>query len=292
GYKDAFRSVQRQFIEHFKAKGWDKTEMQCIFVGKKTHRTAYGVNMWWTTDEPYFWDDWVALQFFGRLWVAGRNPGERAQWVFRGDISRPQWQGRVMDGAMDTAYFGTGAFTSPAMIRRCRTLARQGPMELRVYGSANQDNASNFGSLIWVLGSYLKGGSACLPWQAHGSDKCLDDGDSAVGGNGLLAPGDRFGEVVVADMRMKALRDGEQLAQYCRLVGRRYGLNRRQLRAMVAAAMPIRAGTAGGASADNADALRFARVKAWQVAALRRGLAELIVRKKAARAKRPAPVGR
>jgi hypothetical protein len=71
-YKDAFLAVQRQFIEHFKEKGWNKTEMQCFYGGKKTHRTQYGVNMWWTTDEPYHWDDWMALEFFCRLWSQRR----------------------------------------------------------------------------------------------------------------------------------------------------------------------------------------------------------------------------
>ena len=37
--------------------------------------------------------------------------------------SRPEWQDGIPDGAVDTVYFGTGAFSSPAMIRRCRALA-------------------------------------------------------------------------------------------------------------------------------------------------------------------------
>ncbi|MCJ8331104.1 MAG: hypothetical protein HRT89_07935, partial [Lentisphaeria bacterium] len=68
-YKDAFLSVQKQFVEHFKTKGWNKTEMQCFYGGKKTHRIEWGANMWWTTDEPYHWDDWLGLQFFCNLWT-------------------------------------------------------------------------------------------------------------------------------------------------------------------------------------------------------------------------------
>jgi hypothetical protein len=276
-YRAAFRAVQRQFIEHFREKGWTATEMQCLFVGKNTHRTQYGVNMWWTTDEPYHWDDWLALQHFCRLWTDGRQPGEEKQWVVRADISRPEWQGRLLDAAVGTVYFGTGAFSSPAMVRRCQTLAREAPLVLRVYGSANADNASNLGSVAWVLHAFLHGASAALPWQAMGNDKALDIGDQAVGGNALLAPGGRFGVPCVADLRLKAFREGQQLAEYLNLVAQRYRLSREQLRAMVLRALPIAAGTAAGAGADNAEALVFSKLNPWQLTELRRALAELII---------------
>ncbi len=278
-YKAAFTAVQRQFVEHFKAKGYDRTEMQCLFVGKNTHRTNYGVNMWWTTDEPYHWDDWLALRFFGRLWAAGRRPGEQKQWVFRGDVSRPQWQGAMLNGAVDVVHFGTGASTAPAMIRRCRALAAETPLAWRTYGSANADNASNLGSVVWILTAWLNGSKAALPWQAMGNDKALDTNDSAVGGNALVAPGKRFGLACVADIRLKAFRDAEQIVEYLNLVERRYKLTREQTRAMVAAALNLKSTIAAGAAADNADALRFGQLKAWQLAELRRALAALIVKK-------------
>ena len=279
GYRDAFRAVQRQFIEHFRQKGWTQTEVQCLFVGKATHRTQYGVNMWWTTDEPYHWDDWLALQCFCRLWAEGRRPGEEKQWAVRADISRPEWQGRLLHGVVDTVYFGTGAFSSPAMVRRCQTLAREAPLDLRVYGSANPDNASNLGTAAWILHAFLHDATAALPWQAMGNDKALDVGDQAVGGNALLAPGDRFGVPCVADLRLKAFREGQQLAEYLTLAGERHRLNREQLRAMVSRAVQITAGTAAGAGADNADALVFGKLNAWQLTELRRALAELIIKR-------------
>jgi hypothetical protein len=275
-YKDAFASVQRQFVEHFHQKGWNATEAQCLFVGKNTHRTQYGINMWWTTDEPYHWDDWLALQYFGRLWTSGRRPDEAKQWAVRADISRPEWQGRVLDGVVDTVYFGTGAFRPEAMLRRCRTLAREAPLVLRVYGSANRDNDSNLGSVAWILHAFLHGASAALPWQTLGNDNALDINDQAVGGNALLVPGDRFGVPVVADLRLKALRDAEQLVEYLKILAARRGLNAEQLRAMVRGTVNLEASSKPGAGADNADALRFSNLTALQLAALRRSLAVLI----------------
>ena len=279
-YKAAFLAVQRQFIEHFKAKGWSRTEMQCFYGGKNTHRIQYGSNMWWTTDEPYHWADWLALQFFCKLWTQGRGAADPRRWAARADISRPQWQGQTLDGIVDTVYFGTGSFSSPAMYRRCRTLARQAPLDLRSYGSANRDNESNTGSVVWCLNAWLHGARAVLPWQTLGSDKALDVNDAgAGGGNALIVPGDRFGVPVVADLRLKALRDGQQLVEYLVELGKRRKLSRAQLRRMVSGTIRLETGARAGTGLDNADALQFGALEAWQIAGLRRALADLIVSK-------------
>jgi len=277
-YKDAFLAVQRQFIEHFRERGWDRTEMQCFYGGKNTHRIDYGSNMWWTTDEPYHWDDWLALQFFDRMWAAGRGDADPRQWAARADISRPQWQGRTLDGAVNCVYFGAGAFSTPDIIRRCQTLAREQGFRLRMYGSCNPDTESNTRTVLWALNAWLNGANGILPWQTLGGDEALDTNDAgAGGGNALLVPGERFGVPVVADMRLKALRDGQQLVEYLRILGERRGLQREQLQAMVRRALALEGGTRAGTGADSADALVFSTLETWQLAELRRGLAELIV---------------
>ncbi|MHB0998270.1 MAG: fibronectin type III domain-containing protein, partial [Armatimonadota bacterium] len=214
-YKNAFHSVQKQFIEHFKDKGYNRTEMQCFYGGKATHRIDYGSNMWWTTDEPYFLDDWLAVQFFSRLWASGLGIPDKKIWAMRADISRPQWQGRMLDGIIDTVYFGTGAFSSPSMYRRCRILAQDSGLKRMTYGSANGDTESNTQSIAWMLNAWVNGADGVLPWQTLGGDAALDinDGDGG-GGNALLVPGGRFGLKAVADMRLKSMRDGQQIIEY------------------------------------------------------------------------------
>jgi hypothetical protein len=73
-YKAAFASVQKQFLDHFQQNNWTRTEMQLYFGGKQSHRINFGSNMWWTTDEPSFLHDWLALQFFHKLWTQGLTP--------------------------------------------------------------------------------------------------------------------------------------------------------------------------------------------------------------------------
>ncbi len=276
-YKDAFLAVQRQFIEHFKAKGYTRTEMQCFYGGKNTHRIQYGSNMWWTTDEPYHWDDWLALQFFCRLWTQGRGAADPRLWVARADISRPQWQGRVLDGIVGPVYFGAGAFTPPPMVRRCRTLADETGLERRMYGSANKDDESNTRSVVWCLNAWLNGANAVLPWQTLGSERSLDVNDrGAGGGNALIVPAKRLGHTAVADLRLKALRDGQQLVEYLALLAERRKLSRAQLKAMLHRVVKLEGGTRAGTGLDNADALQFGTLRAWQLAELRRALAKLI----------------
>ncbi len=278
-YKDAFLAVQRQFIEHFKAKGWDRTEMQCFYGGKKTHRTQFGTNMWWTTDEPYHWDDWMALQFFCRFWSQGRDNlgASPIQWKARGDISRPNWQDHVLTGAINTEYIG--GFSSPGNYRRCRILEQDTGVKIMTYGGASPDNASNTQSLVMLVDLWLHGSNGHLPWQTLGSEKALDNNDAgAYGGNALIVPGGRLGVPAVADMRLKAFRDGQQIIEYMAILAKKRGLQREQIQAMVAEAVRIEAGRKAGAGADDADALRFSSLKDWQIAQLRQRLAELIVK--------------
>lgn len=213
-YISAFLAVQQQFIEHFAEMGYDRTEMQCFYGGKNTHRIDYGSNMWWTTDEPYHWDDWLALQFFCALWTSGRGAANSGLWPARADISRPQWQGRMLDGLVDTVYYGAGAFSSQRDYRRTEILARDTGLNVMTYGSVNRDTEDNSRTVGWVLDAWLHGADGVLPWQTLGNDGALDSGDGSIGGgNALLVPGARFGVPVVADIRLKALRDGQQLVE-------------------------------------------------------------------------------
>lgn len=278
-YKDAFLAVQKQFVEHFREKGWNSTEMQCFYGGKKSHRTDYGTNMWWTTDEPYHWDDWMALEWFCRFWTQGRDAirADRDQWKARADISRPNWQDKILDGTVHTVYFG--GFNSPVSRKRCRLLEQETGLKLMTYGSASADNVSNTQSLTMLVDLWMAGSNGHLPWQTFGSDAALDTNDAgAFGGAALLVPGDRFSIPVVADMRVKAFRDGQQIIEYMAILAKKHNLQREQIQAMVADAIRIEASRQEGADADDADAMRFSALKDWQIAQLRARLAELITK--------------
>jgi hypothetical protein len=274
-YKAGFLSVQRQFIEHFREKGWDKTELQCFFGGKKTHRINYGSNMWWTTDEPYHWGDWLALQFFTGLWADGREQlgALETRWAARADISRPQWQGNVLEGRVNSVYYG--GFIDERTYRRCRILREETGIRVRAYGSAGAHDRSNTETVALVLNTWLNGADGFLSWWTIGKRGSLDVQEGCAG-NALFVPGDRFGLPVVGDMRLKAFRKGEQLVEYLVLLSAKHDLNRQQLKHMVVRALDLQAKRKAGASADNADALRFGLLKAWQIEGLRAEILKIL----------------
>ncbi|MEO2003455.1 MAG: hypothetical protein ABGY41_05105, partial [Candidatus Poribacteria bacterium] len=112
---------------------------------------------------------------------------------------------------MDTVYYGAGAFSSQRDFRRTEILARDTGLNVMTYASVNRDTEDNSRTVEWVLDAWLHGADGVLPWQTLGNDDALDSGDRSIGGgNALLVPGTRFGVPVVADSRLKALRDGQQ----------------------------------------------------------------------------------
>lgn len=269
-YQVGFAKAAELFVEHFKTMGWSQTEMQCFFGGKKTHRIDYGAEMWWQTDEPIHWDDWLALQFFDNLWTKTiqSTDADLNMWVARGDISRPKWQGKVMDGVMQVQYGGMGSDTNNT---RLQLLKEQTGVRIRDYGGLGYEGMSYSQAISKVLNVYLSGGDAFLPWQTLGNDESLDKNNTTT----LFVPGDRFELSVVADMRLKAFRAGEQLIEYCVLLANRKKLSREQIREFISQFFKVdmkRTDT----NPDNADAKESTPLKDWQVSELRRQLAKLI----------------
>src|SRR5262249_3492744 len=149
---------------------------------------------------PYHWEDWLALQYFCKLWTQGREAlkADPKVWATRGDISRPNWEGRVMEGVLDKQY---GAMSGIGVLR-LGGIHEDSGLRVNNYGGASPDNASNLGSLTILLNVWLSGGDAHLPWQTIGGDAALDSIDAGAGGcNGLLVAGDRVGLPCVADTR-------------------------------------------------------------------------------------------
>ena len=274
-YKDGFLSVQDQFIRHVKEKGWHRTEFQCFFGGKKKHRINYGSNMWWTTDEPYHWEDWLALRYLTGLWTTGREKlgASGSTWAARADISRPQWQGKVLDGSVDTVYFG--GFNNAKVYKRCRLLKKNTGIRIRAYGPASDHERSNLEAVALVLNTWLNGADGYQVWWSTGRDQSLDVQEGTIG-NAILISGRRFGISVLGDLRLKAFRKGEQLREYLVLLGKKHHLSRTQLKQMVVDALSVNRIQRKHISSKRTESDIPASIKAWQVTGLRREILKLL----------------
>jgi len=232
-YLRAFAKVEGSFVDHFEQKGWNQTELHCFFGSKMRHRTDYGRSTWWNTDEPLYWTDWSALGFFLSLFDENLPPQKRSQWLTRADVSRPEWLEGALDSRARIVY--TGGQTSAAQARRCRELARSLHFRWQVYGAVNQEDAPVSDTVAWIARAWLDGARGALVWLSLGNaDSWANyDPDDAPGTALLLAPSPAGRGRVVGDLRLKALRDAQQLSEWLELLETKEGLKRPQMESLV-----------------------------------------------------------
>jgi hypothetical protein len=253
-FKEAWVNCVADFVAHAKQKRWNRTVFEC-YLNNKPNWGYTG----WTLDEPFEYLDWAALNLFGRLWKQGVNDPDvytlkwhedyfrkglaamnrpRPTFLFRGDISRPMWQGSVSDDLMNIMYVGGQFVRLPRLLRNSKVRM---PTVLYAYGSCNSFTASNWQSAAWCLKSFVGNGDGVLPWQSLGGAAALTRGDRPGGGNSLIIDtGPRFGHAV-ASFRVHALRRGAQDCELLRLLQLKNGWSREHLGVLVSQKVPLMA---------------------------------------------------
>ena len=281
-YKDTMVAVTRQFVEHFEAKGYTRTLIEMYLNNKpKADRM---VSTAWTLDEPVKYLDWAALRFYSELFHEGIAGQTNTQFVFRGDISRPQWQGTLLDGLMEMMYANSGQFAMPWVTADWK---RRTNGVLYCYGSCNppvrgDEAVSNWESAAWCLQAYVQGCDGVLPWMSlySGDGQALDGvarGHANVQ-NGLLVDGSRFGVARVASYRVFAMREGAQLVELMCQVAAKRGWTRGQMGLL--ASEKVRLGSQfSQAFADEASAVSYEGLSDNRFVELREGLLKMLAGK-------------
>ena len=266
-YKKGFANFSRQIVSHFEAKGWRDTYFMFYLDAKVQWRIKGGGTSYWILDEPYNYDDWQALRFWGKLWTDAIAPlPKKAKWGYRCDISRPQWTRDWLNGVMTTMY--AGGLTRK--IRRVQIMAREGPMRFYSYGACNRPDTSNWNSAAWCLTTFLAGGDGVLPWQSLGKADSLNSPDP----HGLIVP-NALGHGALGSVRIMALRRGAQDCEYLLTLGQKRGYNREQLRALVAQKIASEA-KLQQLHEDDAAPVTFGALDPDTFTELREGIAKLI----------------
>ncbi|MCX7599400.1 MAG: hypothetical protein N2512_11145 [Armatimonadetes bacterium] len=224
-FKAAFVSVARQFAQHFAERGWTRTDLQCYLNNKHYYKDpnqgGRGTS-WWCLDEPTCTDDFLALRFFGQLFAEAKADAGPARLIFRGDISRPQWQRDFLDGLTDLECV-SGAFWT--YNRRCLDMQRRWGVKFWHYGTANPVRESNLSALSWALRAYCEGADGILPWNVIGGEDALTQPIDTA----LLISGQRFGiNGPIVSLRVKAFRRAQQDVELLAAVARKHGWNRLQ----------------------------------------------------------------
>jgi hypothetical protein len=233
-YEEAFVSVLKQFAEHFRQRRWLDTEFHVYLNNKyywkqkKTDGLGGDGSAWWLLDEPYQWDDFLALAYYGKLFKRAVGEVEDVNIVYRLDISRPHLQFGLLDGLRSVTYSSAVFYSKNAYLAwRKETFGE----DIRNYGSFNRLEESNLTAATWPLKIWLNNGSGFLPWQTIGSDRHFDSFASTA----ILYPGKRFGIMgPVASLRLKAARQGVEYAVLLDMLAARNGWNREQAALAVA----------------------------------------------------------
>ena len=221
----------RDFAKHLAEKGYDRTVYQVYLNDKYSFREAHddgspgrGISLW-LLDEPMHTDDFLALAYFGRL-VKQADP-KGADIRYRIDISRPAYQRDLLDGAVDLNVCGGQLYDQRHLIARRKRLFGE---EYWNYRMPPSFTASNLPWTLWPIRSLLWGATGTLPWQTIASDGDFDRADDTA----LMYPGRRLGvDGPVPSLRMKAWRDGLQIATLLDMLRKKRGWNDDQLRAWV-----------------------------------------------------------
>jgi hypothetical protein len=247
-YKESFKNCVREFYSHAKEKKWTRTIFQFYLNNKPSYNFSA-----WTLDEPKQYLDWAAINFWAELYKSAINDPEvyeskwqkdlfvngmkavqreRPVFLFRGDISRPQWQGELSDGLMNIMYANNVQFAFPRLMQVHK---KRMPVILHTYGECNAVNRSNWESAAWCLQAYVNGCDGVLPWQSIGKQDALTKADNT----GLLL----FSKVhnaSVASLRVHALRRGAQDVELLRLLQLKKGWNREQIAMLVGQKIKLR----------------------------------------------------
>jgi hypothetical protein len=230
-YAEEFVAIAREFAEHIRRRGWDDAWLHCYLNNKyyfKDPEQGGRGSSWWLLDEPMHRDDWLALRFYADLFRAG-TADLTPPFVSRGDISRPQWQPRWMDGRFDLMCVSGQLYEHHEL---CMRIDEEGaemgyPVTFWHYGTTNAPGRPNTEAVAWAWSAFLAGADGILPWNTIGTDANFEEPSATA----ILYPGTRFGiDGPLVSLRLKAMRRGAQDAELMRLLLAREGANRRDLR--------------------------------------------------------------
>ncbi|MCE5272898.1 hypothetical protein LLH00_16585 [bacterium] len=270
-YAAEWTGALRQFARHFREKGWTGTEFQLYLNNKYYWKDpkmgdlgGSGIS-WWLLDEPYHWDDFKAIAYYGNLFMQAVGEVHDVNMVFRLDVSRPQLQFGLWDGIRSVSYV-SGAFyeKNAFLLRRQREFGEK----TRNYGAFNNLDETNLTATAWPLKVWLAGGSGLLPWQTIGDDKNFGQFQNTA----IFYLGRRFGvEGPLASLRLKACRLGVENTVLLELLARSRGWTREQAALAVSRYLDLGGGTREQ-YLDDAGQVNFAGLDRAGLTALRRAV--------------------
>jgi hypothetical protein len=199
-YRNAWVQAVTDFSDHVASSGWKTTRFH-VFLNNKVDFKNRGWSRGsspWLLDEPANFQDFVALRYYGSAFLEGVAKAQKANVLYRCDISRPQWQRTTLDGMLGYNVISQSAF------REYRRLVLERKWNddqvVMIYGSNNPISINNAQTLAWAWDTWLRGADGILPWQTIGNDASWKSADELA----LFYPSTPSGRSPIPSIRLKA----------------------------------------------------------------------------------------
>jgi hypothetical protein len=265
-YWREFREAAGRFADHVTERRWTEPMFE-FYLNNKVYFKEQRGNRWdgcsaaWIFDEPVNTQDFWALRRFGlEFWrgVAGRSA---VHLVYRGDISRPQWQRDLLDGVV-TSEVVSGILRTyrERIVGRSRRLGTF----VSMYGAANAVGTSSVMPAAWCVETWAIGADGVVPWQTIGTADSWQKPDPLA----LFYP---TPDGPVPSLRLKSFRAGQELVEYLTMYCAESGESRAGVGAAVLAAPGLTAATRK-TSEDDAGTAAFGKEAHQAVVRLRHRL--------------------
>ncbi|MCK4625447.1 MAG: DUF4091 domain-containing protein [Phycisphaerae bacterium] len=277
-YGNAWYRLADVFDKHLKSEGFNRTRCQVYLNNKYYFRNrekgfGRGISLW-LLDEPMFADDFLALAWYGR-WTryVMYDAGGKFNVDFRIDISRPGYQRNWLDGVVDLSVCAGQLYKQRRLIAYHN---RKFGEEYWNYKMPPSFTSSNLAWTVWPVRSYCWGANGTLPWQTIASDGDLYKADATA----LMYPGRKFGlNEPVPSLRMKAWREGIQVAELLHMLKIKMKWNDIQLRAFVGQVCNLNGWKDGLDPEENAPIVTFKGVIPGTLAKLKRATILMLSKK-------------
>jgi hypothetical protein len=214
------------------------------------------------------------LRYFAQAFHEGAGQAKGpAKLVFRGDISRPQWQRDSLNGLLDVNVVSSAIRPYHRLVLDRKQSEGQIVFE---YGSTNAIEGANVQPVGWSLDAWSLGTDGVLPWQTVGRAESWTRADPLA----LFYParGSANSTESVPSVRLKAYRRGQQDVEYLTLYSiatdePRWAVGQRVREALHLVAK--RQGT-GLTSGEDAGRMDYGRLRSQDLWALRVRLGQVL----------------
>ena len=265
-YWNEFAHAAAGFAHHFSEKGWNETMFEFYLNNKVYFKNGKNgkpgnwktTSATWIYDEPQHTQDFWAIRRFGVEFWKAVAPFTDVRTAFRIDVSRPEWQRDLLDGITNVDVISGTLREYP--FRAIGRNRRDGKMTY-MYGAATKLGQPLVVNAAWCAETWSLGADGIVPWQTIGNKDSLTKPDDLA----IFYPGP---DGPLPSLRLKAVRAGQQLAEYLTIYAVASGQDRDAVGAAVLQLPGMRAGTVR-TYADDAGSSAFGDGAARSVAELR-----------------------